>query len=198
MLYCWTGLCSTAGPATAGSAAPSSPGLCPRGTFLHVVTYSGPAPGRGSRRRCAARRTRRRLPRLPLGASLAGPRGGCGPCPSKFGLGPHDPKFEFGRWLVTAPGTGPGGQRIFALKVLLMSVCAALSAGRGGRRLGGQQLYTLRRIFVARVTSRDNKRFVLQEFCHHCARSSRNASIRHLFGCQAGPGGGEKCPGPAR
>ena len=56
-------------------------------------------------------------------------------------------------------GPAPGGERIFAQNLMECSAdTACLCDLFHGRR--GRQLYTLRRIFVTRVSSRDNKRFV--------------------------------------
>ena len=55
---------------------------------------------------------------------------------------------------------------------------------RGGRstniRIECSSVYTLRCIFMARITSRDNKRFVSHGFCH-CARPSLCCSGTRRF-----------------
>ena len=78
--------------------------LCSRGAFSHVVAYT--------RQTAALRGTADTL----LDAASHGSRWVLlSPAPMRVWLGPPpDPKFEFGRWLVTAPDPGPGGQQTFA------------------------------------------------------------------------------------
>ena len=110
---------STGDPTTAGSAAasPASDRAAPSRTWW---------PAGGRRRRCAARRTRR-LPRLPLGASLAGPGGGLALRALPSQLRPPVPKIECGRRFVKALGPGPGGHRTFASIVLLTRTPASVA-----------------------------------------------------------------------
>ena len=115
--------------------------LCARGAFSHVVANNRQASAlRGGHA------PRRRLLRLPLGASLPGPGGVCDPGPSTPGP-PTLSLTRIGRWLVTAPGPGPVGQRTFAWNVLLFTPCVASCS-----------------ILMARVTSRDNER---HDFASH-------------------------------
>ena len=79
---------------------------------------------------------RRRLLRLPLGASLAGHGGGCGPRPSTPG---------------PLPSRHSSRPRRAGRSTDILIECSAV--------------YTLRCTFMARIT-KDNKRFVLYGFCH--------------------------------
>ena len=78
--------------------------LCPRGAFSHMVAYN--------RQTSALRGTADTLL-----ATVTAPAGCCSRQPRRrvrlgpFDPAPPDPEFEFGRWLVTTPGPGPGGQR---------------------------------------------------------------------------------------
>ena len=91
--------------------------LCPRGAFSHARQSSALC---GKTDRCSMP-----PPTAPAGCFSRQPPRRVWPGP--FGPGPPDPKFEFGRWLVTAPGQELGGQRTFAENVLLMPTSAAFS-----------------------------------------------------------------------
>ena len=86
--------------------------LCPRGrsAFSHMVAYN---------RQTSALRGTGTADTLLDAASYGSRWVLLSPAPAAGvarALRPRapDPKFEFGRWLVTAPGPGPGGQRTFA------------------------------------------------------------------------------------
>ena len=106
---------------------------------------------------------RRNLLRLPLGPSLAGPGGGCGPGPSVPGPRTLSLSLLGGSSQLTALGRKVNG------------ICIECSA-----------VYTLLCLFMARITSRDNKRFVSHGFCH-CARPSfRFSGTRRFVICFVG------------
>ena len=100
---------STGGPTKADNAAPSLARASARAALSRTCW-----PTTDRRRHGTARRTRSSTPppTAPAGCFSRRPRRRVWPGP--FDPGPPDPKFEFGRWLVTAPGPGPGGQRTFA------------------------------------------------------------------------------------
>ena len=80
--------------------------LCPRSAFSHAVAY------RGNRRARHGGRCSTPPPTAPAGCGLSRRRRRR-VWPEPFDPGPPNPKFEFGRWLVTAAGPGPAGQRAF-------------------------------------------------------------------------------------
>ena len=167
----WAGPSSTGGPTMAGSGAPSTSSACllVRGG-LHTTATSRAQSCRLSRlgaARHGGHVTRRRPLRIRW--VLHSPGGRCDPGPSA--PGPPTLSLSLVGSSSQLSALGPGARQKFAENVLLMPASVAFP---WSQRTAAQH-YSLRCIFVTRITNRDNIRFVSHRFCH-CARPSLRCS----------------------